>query len=197
MNMRLLRHPLLTFMARLLFARVWRSSSWLRKGCTNGTAIPICPSHPMMLSISFAVVVPHFSTDERISVHAIDLLSGSERRRRRVSISHPSTVFCSSRHASELSLLRASKSSRGIGSLMCFGHALISMARRMARSHLITLLVPSMTIVVSMKSSMLMSPVPRGSIGMSTICSAMGQGVSGGVPGVIVENCIGQVADAL
>ena len=151
MKRRSLWHSLFMFMARLLFARVWRSRSRLRKWCKNGTAIPICPSRPMMLSISFVVVVPHFSTDERISVHAINLLSGSERRRRRMSISHPSTVLCSSRPASVLSLLRASKSSHGIGSLMCFGHALTSMARRVARSHLITLSVPSMTIVVSMK----------------------------------------------
>ena len=148
MKRRSLRHSLLTFMARLLFACVWRSRSRLRKWCTNGTAIPICPSRPMMLSISFVVVVPHFSTDERISVHAINLLSGNERRRRRMLISHPSTVLWP---ASVLSLLRASKSSRGIGLLMCFGHALTSMARRVARSHLITLSVPSMTIVVSMK----------------------------------------------
>ncbi len=154
MKRRSLRPSLFMLMARLLVARVWRSRSWLRKWCTNGTAIPMCPSRPMMLSISFAVVIPHFSTDERISVHATNLLSGSERRRRRVSISQPSTVFCSSRPALVLSLLCASKSLRGIGSLMCFGHALTSMARRVACLHLITLLVPSMTIVISMKLSM-------------------------------------------
>ena len=154
MRRRSLRHSSFMFIARLLFALVWRSRSRLKKWCTNGTAIPMCPSRPMMLSISFAVVVPRVSTDERSSVHATNLLLGSERRRRRVSISQPSTVFCSSRPASALSLLRASKSSRGIGSLMCLGRAVTSIARSVALSHLTTLSVPSITIVVSMKSSM-------------------------------------------
>ena len=120
MKRRPLRHSLFNFMARLLVSRVWRSHSRLKKWCTNGTAIPICPSCPMILSISFAVGVPCFSTEARIPVHAANSLSGSEGRRRRMLISQLSTVFSSSRAASALSLLRALKFSRGIGSRMCF-----------------------------------------------------------------------------
>jgi hypothetical protein len=117
-------------------------------------AIPRCPRCPMMLSISFAVVVPCSITSLMIAVHATNLLLGKESRRRCMSTSHPRTVLHSSNPTSALGLLRVSMFLCGMGLFRCFSQAHASIVRRVAHLHLIALLVPLMITAVWIGLSM-------------------------------------------
>lgn len=87
-------------------------------------------------------------------LHAINLFSGSNIVRQQKSHSQPRIILISINPDSTNSFSHASMLSWGIGSLGCFGRAVVSMASREADSLQAMLLVPGLSTVRSMRSSM-------------------------------------------
>ncbi len=119
----------------------------LMKWWTNRIAIPRWTSLPILISSSFAVIVPSKSIVLIADVHALYLFSGRIINSCLKLINQPRIVFLPSSGASDLSLLRASIASQGIGLCRCSGRAQVSIASNGAWAHCTKLSVPLISTV--------------------------------------------------
>ena len=149
----------------------------------SGTTNARCPRQPIIDLSSLAVVIPAASSWLMSVVQVMNLFLGSKILRSRKSNSQPRIVLISVRPASAISLSRASMLSLEIGLPGWFGHAVALMARREADCPRVMLLVPGMSTIKRITSSMWMLCRLIGMLTINSIPAPKGMSMLRRTPG--------------